>query len=145
MSVRTKIVATLGPASDSPERIRELIRAGVDVFRINFSHGSAAGRTRQLAAIRQVEAELQTPMAVLADLCGPKIRVRPVAGVPISDNVVGLLLLRAYQYELIADAAVKESRRLALQALAADPLVLSLNEARSLLDGFCTAHRLTLC
>ena len=80
MSVRTKIVATLGPASDSPERIRELIRAGVDVFRINFSHGSAAGRTRQLAAIRQVEAELQTPMAVLADLCGPKIRVRPVAG-----------------------------------------------------------------
>ena len=80
MSAATKIVATLGPASDSPVRIRELIRTGVDVFRINFSHGTSEGRARQLAAIREAEAELGIPVAVMADLCGPKIRVRPLVG-----------------------------------------------------------------
>ncbi len=80
MSAHTKIVATLGPASDSPERIRALIRAGVDVFRINFSHGSSESRARQLATVREAEAELGRPVAVMADLCGPKIRVRPIAG-----------------------------------------------------------------
>ena len=83
MSAHTKIVATLGPASDSPERIRALLRAGVDVFRINFSHGSSESRARQLAAVREAEAELGQPVAVMADLCGPKIRVRPIDGGPI--------------------------------------------------------------
>ena len=80
MVIRTKIVATLGPASESPEMIARLVRAGCDVFRINFSHGDEASRGRTLANVRAVEAELGEPLAAMADLCGPKIRVGPIAG-----------------------------------------------------------------
>jgi len=75
MSIRTKIVATVGPASEGYETLRALAEAGCDVFRINFSHGSEEGRERMLASIREVEEELGQPIAVMADLCGPKIRV----------------------------------------------------------------------
>ena len=75
MSKRTKIVATLGPATADRESIRALAEAGCDVFRINFSHGDEEGRGALLAAVREVEAELGQPLAVMADLCGPKIRV----------------------------------------------------------------------
>jgi pyruvate kinase len=80
MHIRTKIVATIGPASHSPDRIRELARAGADMFRVNFSHGSSDQRQDFLDAVRQVEVDLGEPLAVMADLCGPKIRVGPVAG-----------------------------------------------------------------
>lgn len=75
MLKRTKIVATLGPASDSPTAIGQLIEAGVDVFRINFSHGTPEDREGYLRDIRAVEAEKRVPVAICADLCGPKIRV----------------------------------------------------------------------
>jgi pyruvate kinase len=79
MVIRTKIVATLGPATRDPAMLRHLIQAGCDVFRLNFSHGDRAEKAKLLAAIRGVEAELGTPVAVMADLCGPKIRVGPLA------------------------------------------------------------------
>lgn len=72
---RTKIVATLGPASSTPDMIRTLAVAGADVFRLNFSHGSHEDHGARYAAIRDVEAELGRPLAVLADLQGPKLRV----------------------------------------------------------------------
>lgn len=75
MSKRTKIVATVGPASKSSDTIRELVRAGVDVFRINFSHGNEQQRSSFLKSIRSIEEELGLPIAVCGDLCGPKIRV----------------------------------------------------------------------
>ncbi len=71
----TKIVATVGPASSSPERLSALFAAGVDVFRLNFSHGTAADHAARLAAIRAIEAELGRPIAVMADLQGPKLRI----------------------------------------------------------------------
>ena len=71
---RTKIVATVGPASSSEEAIRALIGAGVNVFRINLSHGTHAAHGAAIALIRQVAKLLGTPTAILADLCGPKIR-----------------------------------------------------------------------
>jgi pyruvate kinase len=71
----TKIVATLGPASDSPDLIRKLIDAGVGVFRLNFSHGSLDDHARRLAAVRDAAKDLRRPTAVLGDLQGPKIRV----------------------------------------------------------------------
>ncbi len=71
---RTKIVATVGPASSSEDVITALIEAGVNVFRINLSHGSHAAHGAAIALIRQVAARLATPTAILADLCGPKIR-----------------------------------------------------------------------
>ncbi|MCR9124669.1 MAG: pyruvate kinase [Rhodobacteraceae bacterium] len=70
-----KIVATLGPASDSYEMIRALHEAGADVFRLNMSHGSHSEIAAKHAIIRQVEADLNSPIAILADLQGPKLRV----------------------------------------------------------------------
>lgn len=78
-----KIVATLGPASSKPEMIRALFIAGVDVFRLNFSHGEAADHRARLAAIRAIEDELKRPIGVLADLQGPKIRIGKFAQGPI--------------------------------------------------------------
>ncbi len=71
---RAKIVATIGPASGSPERLRELILAGVDVIRVNMSHGEHAVHAETIRTAREVAAELGRPLAVLLDLCGPKIR-----------------------------------------------------------------------
>ncbi|HRE79465.1 MAG TPA: pyruvate kinase [Opitutaceae bacterium] len=72
---RTKIVATIGPASSSPEMIRQLIKAGMDVARLNFSHGSHEEHARQIATLRELSVELDTPVTILQDLQGPKIRV----------------------------------------------------------------------
>ncbi|MFP4104469.1 MAG: pyruvate kinase [Phycisphaerae bacterium] len=80
MVVRTKIVATLGPASGDMQTLRKLAEAGCDVFRINFSHGSSEQRQQFLNNIRAVEDELGCPLAVLGDLCGPKIRVGSIEG-----------------------------------------------------------------
>jgi pyruvate kinase len=71
----TKIIATLGPASSSPEKIRELFEAGVDVFRLNFSHGSSEDHAARIKAIRDVEHDAGRPIGIIADLQGPKIRV----------------------------------------------------------------------
>ena len=73
---RTKIVATIGPASDSAEMLRNLMQAGMDVARVNFSHGDAATHTATIERIRKASAELGRPVAILQDLCGPKIRTR---------------------------------------------------------------------
>jgi len=72
---RTKIVATLGPASSDRQTILALAKAGADVFRLNFSHGAHADHAARYAEIRDVEAEIGRPIAVLADLQGPKLRV----------------------------------------------------------------------
>ena len=79
----TKIVATLGPASTTKKQIRALIKAGVDVFRLNFSHGSHEDHQSRFETIRQLEEELDRPIAIMADLQGPKLRV----GVFKSDEV----------------------------------------------------------
>jgi pyruvate kinase len=72
---RTKIVATLGPATDSLEAIRALAEAGADVFRMNFGHGAPEDHKRRAAWVRQVSEELGRTLALLQDLQGPKIRV----------------------------------------------------------------------
>lgn len=79
----TRIVATLGPASSTPEMIRKLAEAGADIFRLNFSHGTHPDHGARFAAIRQVEKEIGRPLAVVADLQGPKLRIGTFAGGPI--------------------------------------------------------------
>ncbi|MBE9181371.1 pyruvate kinase [Oculatella sp. LEGE 06141] len=72
---RTKIVATIGPATSSPEVLRELIEAGATTLRLNFSHGTHEDHQRSIRLIRQVSFELNQPVGILQDLQGPKIRL----------------------------------------------------------------------
>ncbi len=72
---RTKIVATIGPSSESPERLRGLVAAGMNAARLNLSHGTHEEHARRVEAIRSVEQETGRPIALIADLQGPKLRI----------------------------------------------------------------------
>ena len=73
---RTKIVATLGPASSTSEVITELVKAGVDTFRLNFSHGTIEEHLERARQVRAASAASGTEVALMGDLQGPKIRIR---------------------------------------------------------------------
>jgi pyruvate kinase len=77
---RAKIVCTLGPVSSDPEIIDRLVQAGMDMARLNFSHGTPEEHARRLAAVRRASGHHQKPVAVLADLQGPKIRTGTLEG-----------------------------------------------------------------
>jgi pyruvate kinase len=95
----SKIVCTIGPASRSPRIITRLLRAGMDVARLNFSHGSHADHAASIATLRSAAKEMRKPIAILADLQGPKIRTGPLAG-------GGPVLLRAGQKFVITTARI---------------------------------------
>ncbi|MCP4115399.1 MAG: pyruvate kinase [Desulfobacteraceae bacterium] len=80
---RTKIVCTIGPSSQSPDVLRELIQSGMNVARMNFSHGTHDEHLKKIERIRQISRELDTPVAILQDLCGPKIRTGIIEGAGI--------------------------------------------------------------
>lgn len=80
MIPRTKIVCTLGPASDPPEVLRAMIRAGMRVARINFSHGDQAVHAYHIDLVRQIAQEERRVVAVLGDLQGPRWRVGDIEG-----------------------------------------------------------------
>ncbi len=77
---KTKILATLGPASNSPEMMRALFEAGVDVFRINMSHTDHATLARMCADLRALSEIVGRPVGILVDLQGPKIRLGTLPG-----------------------------------------------------------------
>jgi len=81
---RTKIVATIGPATETPERIRELIQAGATTFRLNFSHGDHSEHAKRIATIRKVSEEIDQHIGILQDLQGPKIRLGRFVDGPIT-------------------------------------------------------------
>src|SRR6202046_5249121 len=72
---RTKIVATLGPATDDPAVLEDMVRAGVDVVRLNFSHGVVADHARRVELVREAARQAGRYVGVLGDLQGPKIRI----------------------------------------------------------------------
>src|SRR6476659_3599398 len=80
---RTKIIATLGPATDAPGMLERLLVEGVDIVRLNLSHGVAADHKQRAAAVRDVAARLGREVGVLADLQGPKIRIERFANGPV--------------------------------------------------------------
>jgi pyruvate kinase len=86
MERRTRIVATLGPASEKPEVLDRLIAGGVDVVRINFSHGEADAHVGRVAAARDTARRCGKPLAVLGDLPGPKLRVRIAAPCTLTEG-----------------------------------------------------------
>src|SRR6185436_16045293 len=75
---KTKIVATVGPASNSKDMLRALVKEGVDVFRLNFSHGTHEDHQKVIDAVREINEDIGTHVALLQDLQGPKIRVNEV-------------------------------------------------------------------
>ena len=80
---KTKIVATIGPASESPEMIARLVHAGMDVARLNFSHGDFEAHAARISRIREVERATGKRLAILADLPGPKMRVGQITPEPV--------------------------------------------------------------
>jgi pyruvate kinase len=91
---RTKIVATIGPASSSVEVIRQMVQAGMSVARLNFSHGSYADHARTIEVLRAVSLEFDAPITLLQDLQGPKIRVGylPNDAIPLADGEIVTLI-----------------------------------------------------
>ncbi len=103
---RTKIVCTLGPAVDSPENLDRLIAAGMDVARFNFSHGTHEQHAARFAALQAASERAGRPIAVLQDLCGPKIRVGELAA--------GVVLAKGARFTLDADPALGSATRVCL-------------------------------
>ncbi len=90
---KTKIVCTIGPASSSEERLRQLMLAGMNVARINFSHGDFESHARVIRSVRKVADELGRTIAILADLPGPKIRIGKLEKEPIMLHKGNLITL----------------------------------------------------
>ncbi len=129
MTTRTKLVCTLGPSTATPELVRGLISAGATIFRLNFSHGTPADHARTVHLVREAEAQAGIPIALLADLPGPKVRLgkvdpdpfvfqvgrrfelrpeAPADGGGATTNYAGLARdLRAGDRVLLADGAVE--------------------------------------
>lgn len=103
---RTKIVTTLGPSTDRPGVVEELIRAGANVVRLNFSHGVFEDHQKRVQMVREASAKLEKPVAIMGDLQGPKIRIGKFAEGPILLKYGDNFILDA---ELPLDAGTKES------------------------------------
>ncbi len=107
MQRNTKIVATLGPSSSDPDTIERLIRAGINVVRLNFSHGTADDHRRRVATLRECMSGLGRTVGIMADLQGPKIRVGKFAGSKV-------LLKAGQQFILDVECDLGDSERVGL-------------------------------
>ena len=101
---KVKILATLGPAIQSSDDIRQLVEAGVNLFRLNFSHGEHADHAQRHAWVREVERQLNQPIGILMDLQGPKLRVGRFAAGKVQ-------LQRGQAFRLDLDPAPGDSQR----------------------------------
>ena len=111
MEKRTKIVATIGPSSSSEEILMEMINEGVNVFRINFSHGTHKDHIEAIKTIKKVDNKLGSHTAILADLQGPKIRIgkMPNDGVLLKENdEFYLTTLKNHKLPLAANISLKQ-------------------------------------
>ncbi len=117
MPRRTKIVATLGPATDSPEIMQAIVRAGVDVVRLNFSHGEAADQQRRVQMVREAAAKVGKDVGILGDLQGPKIRIEKFRGGRVTLQDGQRFVLDA---ELADDAGTAETVGITYKALPQD-------------------------
>jgi pyruvate kinase len=121
---KTKIVATIGPASESPQMLERLIRAGMNIARLNFSHGDFTGHAGRIARIRAAEQATGLRVAIMADLPGPKMRLGVIEPEPIqlcpgdpftltSDDIVGNAQRASMSFEQLP-RVVKPGNRLFL-------------------------------
>lgn len=123
---RTKIVATVGPACGTPKMIRELVTAGVDVFRLNFSHGDHESHARYIEIIRKAAADAQAPVAVMQDLQGPRIRTGALRDhKPVRLKEHAEVTLRPGDFEGDAETVAVNYGPLAAEAKEGDSILLS--------------------
>ena len=106
-SHKTKIVATIGPASESPDMLERLIRAGLDIARLNFSHGDFTGHAERIAGIRAAADAAGRRVAIMADLPGPKMRIGRIEPEPIQ-------LLSGDPFTLTTEDIVGDQRRVSM-------------------------------
>ncbi|MGQ1785278.1 pyruvate kinase [Saccharicrinis sp. GN24d3] len=104
---KTKIVATIGPASDSPEMLERLIRAGMNIARLNFSHGDFSDHASRITRIRAAEKTTGMRVAIMADLPGPKMRLGKIAAEPIQ-------LLTGDRFILTSDDIIGDRQRVSM-------------------------------
>lgn len=129
---RTKIIATIGPATDSYEAIYELIKSGVNGLRLNFSHGTNEERDRQIPWIRKAAKELGKPVAIIQDLQGPKIRLGDFDGV-IEVNAADSL---SFQYHAAPDSGhIPTQYDLSTKAKAGERLYLADGRVRTVITA----------
>ncbi|GMQ93032.1 MAG: pyruvate kinase [Acidimicrobiia bacterium] len=102
MRRKTKIVATLGPATESPDVVVKLIERGMNVARLNFSHGSHADHERRFAVVRQCASDVDRPIAIMQDIQGPKIRVGTFSGGSV--ELLAGSTIRLHEGEGVGDA-----------------------------------------
>jgi pyruvate kinase len=126
-SHKTKIVATIGPASESPEMLERLLRAGLNIARLNFSHGDFRGHAERIARIRAAEEATGHRVAIMADLAGPKMRVGKIDPEPIH-------LLPGETFTLTSEDIVGNSQRVSM-SFARLPKVVKAGDRLFLNDG----------
>lgn len=122
---RTKIVATIGPASRSPDVLRQLMLAGMNVARLNFSHGSYEDHAQNIQSLRTIAAELNQPLTLLQDLQGPKIRVGelPAAGLALTKGE-SLTLVPMAEFTGEANTVAIDYPHVATEATPGTPVLL---------------------
>ena len=107
---KTRIVATIGPASSPPPVLEQMIRAGMNVARLNFSHGEFDAHRRNIENIRAAAKAVDRPVAIMADLSGPKMRIGQLAAEPIQ-------LKPGDRFTLTTEAIVGNQQRVAVSFL----------------------------
>jgi pyruvate kinase len=134
-SHKTKIVATIGPASESPEMLERLIRAGMNVARLNFSHGDFSGHADRVARIRAAEKATGRRVAIMADLPGPKMRVGRIDPEPIDLRAGDSFTLTTADVIGTSERVSVSFRRLPMVVKAGDRLFLNDGLIQLKVDG----------
>jgi pyruvate kinase len=139
---KAKIVCTIGPASNTSEILGKMILAGMDVARLNFSHGSYEAHEATLLAVREAEKTWEKPIAVLQDLCGPKIRTGPMRDGAIRLLAGEVLVIQAEPVEGTADRISTITPEIIADLKVGDPVLLDdgLLELRVLKEGKDEVH-----
>ncbi len=139
---KAKIVCTIGPASNTPEILGKMILAGMDVARLNFSHGTYEAHEATLLAVREAEKTWEKPMAVLQDLCGPKIRTGPMQDGAIRLLTGEVLVIQAEPMEGTVDRISTITPDILADLKVGEPVLLDdgLLELRVLKEGADEVH-----